>query len=210
MPDMDGFSLAREIRASKLLSPIPILILSSATRSGDSELCKEIGIVGYLTKPIRQSSLLDSILLAVHSQQVQRKTSPNLEMPRIEPGARVLLAEDNLVNQKLAERLLLKHGFTVQIAKNGLEAVAAWRNGKFDLVLMDVQMPEMDGFEATSEIRQHEKATGTRIPIVALTAHAMKGDEERCLEAGMDAYVSKPIQPHHLFSTISSLLNRRA
>jgi CheY-like chemotaxis protein len=120
--------------------------------------------------------------------------------------SRVLLAEDNAVNQTLALRLLEKHGYSVIVASNGAEAVAAFENDRFDVVLMDIQMPEMDGFEATAAIRAKEKLTGGHVPIVAMTAHALKGDQERCISAGMDAYVSKPIRTSELFSTLESML----
>ncbi len=118
---------------------------------------------------------------------------------------RILLAEDNLVNQRLGERLLQKDGHSVVLAGTGKAALEAWERGAFDLVLMDVQMPEMDGYEATVLIRQKEKKTGGHIPIIAVTAHAMKGDQERCLAAGMDGYVSKPIQPEVLYKTIEAM-----
>ena len=121
-------------------------------------------------------------------------------------GRRILLAEDNRVNQALARRLLQKQGYTVVIAENGREALIALDTENFDLVLMDVQMPEMDGFEATASIREKERTTGTRLPVIAMTAHAMKGDEERCLMAGMDGYISKPISPQKLFEALEKYL----
>jgi CheY-like chemotaxis protein len=125
-------------------------------------------------------------------------------------GRRVLLVEDNAVNRTLAQRLLLKRGFTVSIAVDGKQAIAAMHNAEFDLILMDIQMPEMDGFEATAEIRKREKLTGRRTPIIALTAHALKEDRERCLAAGMDAYVTKPIRPAELFGAIQNVLQSSA
>jgi len=125
-------------------------------------------------------------------------------------GRRVLLVEDNAVNRTLAQRLLLKRGFTVSIAVDGKQAIAAMHNAEFDLILMDIQMPEMDGFEATAEIRKREKLAGRRTPIVALTAHALKEDRERCLSAGMDAYVTKPIRPAELFGVMQNVLQSSA
>src|SRR5262249_26548713 len=151
------------------------------------------GIASYLVKPIRQAELLQAIC------QILRKTNhvplpqPEFTLLGEKQALNILLAEDNKVNQTLAVRLLKKWGHTVTIAENGQEAVETLENGEFDLILMDVQMPKMDGLEATATIRMKERTSGARIPIIALTAHALNGDRERCIEAGMDGYVSKPL-----------------
>ena len=202
MPEMDGFTLASRIRARAELGDIRLFMLTSAGQRGDAARCREIGIEVYLLKPVKQSALLDALAhglgepasggLAPLSRQV-REESRRLQ---------VLLAEDNAVNQKLASRLLEKRGHTVTLANDGREAVELVKAGEFDVVLMDVQMPNMSGLEATAAIRDLERGTGRHVPIVAMTAHAMRGDQQRCLEAGMDDYVSKPIQPDHLMEVI--------
>jgi signal transduction histidine kinase/DNA-binding response OmpR family regulator len=196
MPDMDGFELAETIIHTPELAGATIMMLSSADLTGEAARCRELGVAAFLTKPIRQAELLDAMRLALGG--VARAESMTVvHSDAIEPSSRrlhVLLAEDNVVNQRLAVRLLEKRGHTVVVANNGREALAALEREPFDLVLMDVQMPEMDGFEATAAIRARERATGAHIPIVAMTAHAMRGDEERCLAAGMDDYIAKPIQ----------------
>jgi signal transduction histidine kinase/CheY-like chemotaxis protein len=206
MPEMDGFMLAEHIRGHPELAGAPIMMLSSSDRRTDSTRCKELGIATYLTKPVKQSELLDAILTVLGTRPAP---APAPDCPR-EPRAparplRILLAEDNAVNQRLATRLLEKQGHTVAVAATGAEAVAALEHATFDLLLMDLQMPEMDGFEATARVRAREKTTGRRVPIVAMTAHAMKGDRERCLAAGMDGYVSKPVHAQELFETIANL-----
>jgi len=212
MPDMDGFGLAERIRQNGDFAGATIMMLTSGGQRGDAARCRELGMAAYLTKPISQSELLDSIMTALGSRTLDAGKSPLITRHSIRESRRhlrVLLAEDNLVNQQLAVRLLEKRGHAVEVAGNGREALTLLeRNsfGGFDLVLMDVQMPEMDGFEATAAIRKRETTTGGHLPIVAMTAHAMVGDRERCLEAGMDGYVAKPIQPSELFETIESLV----
>jgi signal transduction histidine kinase/DNA-binding response OmpR family regulator len=217
MPGMDGFTLARKIKAHPELAGATVLMLSSLDRPGDSARCRELGLSAYLCKPIRQAELLETLgrvldsLVNSRREPVERDgPEPTAPAPaRAAPprGLRILLAEDNAVNQNLAVRLLKKRGHSVVVAGNGLEAVAAAEREPFDLVLMDVQMPEMDGMEATRVLRAREGVAGRRLPIVALTAHAMKGDRERCLEAGMDGYVTKPIQPQELWQAIDSLVS---
>ena len=198
MPDVDGFALVERCRNDQLLRDSVFIMLTSATRSGDTARCKELGIRAHLVKPVKQSELYDSI---AESLGVTVPTLGSLcrTSPRSRPSRRlrILLAEDSLANQKLAIGLLSKWGHQVTLATNGREAVAtATSPDRFDLIFMDVQMPEMDGFEATHRIRESEAANGRpRMPIVAMTAHAMKGDRERCFEAGMDGYISKPIRP---------------
>ena len=186
-----------------------IMMLTSAGHIGDAARCRELGISAYLVKPIRQNELLNAIC-AVLTNAPQQSTDRLVTKHTLREEShrnRILLAEDNLVNQKLALRLLEKRGFEVTVVGNGRAAVEAVEKGSFDAILMDVQMPEMDGFEATAAIREKEKLTGAHIPIIAMTAHALKGDQQRCLEAGMDAYLSKPIRTAELFKTIEEFLN---
>jgi CheY-like chemotaxis protein len=164
-------------------------------------------VAAYLLKPIKQSELFDAVVMALGVTEVEEEVpaTPPAERPRLR-RLRILLAEDSLVNQKLAVGLLEKHGHQVVVANHGREAIAAWESGEFDALLMDVQMPEMDGFEATAVIRAKESGTGNHVPIIAMTAHAMKGDRERCLQAGMDAYVAKPIRAGQLFEALETTL----
>ena len=211
MPEMDGFTLAERIRQDPEPMGSTLMMLSSANRREDAARCRELGVSTYLTKPIRQSTLLDAIMTTLG-------TSASVDGPPMPPtpahaepaggrrGLRLLLAEDNAVNQRLAVSLLEKRGHQVVVAGNGREALAALDGAAFDAVLMDVQMPEMDGFEATAAIRAREAATGAHTPIIAMTAHALKGDRDRCLEAGMDAYVSKPLRPQELFEVLEGLV----
>jgi CheY-like chemotaxis protein len=216
MPGTDALALARHISRSShgARDTIIMMLTSVAPRIAPAERA-ELGIAVCLTKPIRQSDLLDAIA-SVFGLPVLREEPQ--EAPGEPPAAgirrplHILLAEDNAVNQRLAVRMLEKRGHSVVVANNGDEALAAWQMERFDLILMDVQMPEMDGFEATAAIREAERqygnqsGTAAHVPIVALTAHAMMGDRERCLEAGMDGYVSKPIRPEALDDTIESLV----
>jgi CheY-like chemotaxis protein len=219
MPDMDGFEVAERIKHHPDLFGATIMMLSSSDRQGDRARCKELGIARYLTKPIKQSELLDIILsLLPHRAEVDARrdtrsgATPSLGesfVPSLH-GLHILLAEDNRVNQRLAVGLLEKRGHSIVIAENGVEALTALEREPFDLVLMDVQMPEMGGLDATARIRADEKRRGGHIPIIAMTAHAMTGDRERCLEAGMDAYVAKPVQSKTLFDAISQVVTQRA
>jgi PAS domain S-box-containing protein len=207
MPEMDGFTLAARIQADPALSGATVLMLTSAGQPDDVERCRQLGVRAYLTKPVRQSELFETILSTLGGATLHARLASAGEAPAA-PGQRplrILVAEDNAVNQKLAQHLLSKHGHAVVLANTVREAVEALEKQTFDLVLMDVQMPEMDGFEATAEIRRREAETGRRLPIIAMTAHAMKGDRERCLEAGMDGYVSKPIQTRELYAAIAAL-----
>ena len=206
MPEMDGFTLAGKIQADPALNGATVLMLTSAGQPEDVERCRQLGVRAYLTKPIRQSELLETILSTLGGSPLHARLA-SADAPAA-PGRRplrILVAEDNVVNQKLAQHLLGKHGHAVVLADTGREAVEALEKQTFDLVLMDVQMPEMDGFEATAEVRRREAGTGRHIPIIAMTAHAMKGDRERCLEAGMDGYVSKPIQTRDLYAAVAAL-----
>jgi two-component system sensor histidine kinase/response regulator len=214
MPGMDGFELTARIRQDPGLAGATIMMLTSGGQRGDAARCCKLGVSAYLPKPIRQAELKQAILNVLantrtaaapsalvtrHSVREERKAA---EATPNTPSLCVLLAEDNVVNQRLALRLLEKAGHKVVVANNGREALAASERQPFDLILMDVQMPEMNGFEATAAIRANEEVTGTHLPIIALTAHAMTGDQERCLAAGMDAYVSKPINFRELLKAI--------
>jgi CheY-like chemotaxis protein len=184
-----------------------VMMMTSAGHRGDAVRCKELGVAAYLMKPIRQSELREAIARVLGAREqggaiplVTRYSLGDARDP--DSSLRVLLAEDNAVNQRLATRLLEKRGHRVMVAANGREVLAALDRQSFDAVLMDVQMPEMGGLEATRLIRQRERHLGGHIPIIAMTAHAMKGDRAKCLEAGMDGYVSKPIRPDALFEEI--------
>ena len=208
MPDVDGFGLAARIKERSELATTLIMMLSSVGHQGDAVRCRELGIASYLTKPVRQSVLLDAVLAMLAGSGKPFERQPLVTRHTINEAhrsLRILVAEDNAVNRLLLTALLGKRGHTVVNAVNGHEAVAAHAEGAFDIVLMDVQMPEMDGFEATAAIRKSEAATGFHVPIIALTAHAMKGDREICLAAGMDEYLSKPIDAKELFALIESL-----
>jgi CheY-like chemotaxis protein/HPt (histidine-containing phosphotransfer) domain-containing protein len=198
MPEMDGYTLARLVKQHPCLGDTTILMLSSA--EGSAALARELAIAACLIKPIKQSELFDAIRVAVGAAQGPEEVPAEAPAPR--RRLRVLLAEDNAVNQKLMVRLLEKWGHEAAVAGDGREALAALEKDHFDVVLMDVQMPEIGGFEATAAVRAREKETGGRLPIIAMTAHAMKGDRERCLAAGMDAYIAKPIQAHELLEVI--------
>jgi PAS domain S-box-containing protein len=209
MPEMDGFALAECIQKDPEMIGATIMMLTSIGHLGDARRCRELGISAYLVKPIRQNELLDAICLVL-TKSPRRTNVPLVTRHALKEGkhrSRILLAEDNPVNQTLAIRLLEKRGYAVTPVGDGRAALQALEKEPFDLVLMDVQMPEMDGFQATHAIRAKEKSTGSRhLPIVAMTAHALKGDEERCLSAGMDAYISKPIRTSEFFATIESIL----
>jgi signal transduction histidine kinase/CheY-like chemotaxis protein len=215
MPGMDGFQFVERIRELPGLSTATMMMLTSAGHRGDAERCKSLGISAYLLKPIRQSELREAIarVLGAKEQQgaiplITRFALYDARDPK--SVLSVLLVEDNAVNQRLATRMLEKRGHRVVLAGNGLEALEALAKGSFDLVFMDVQMPEMDGFQATAAIREKEKGTDARLPVIALTAHAMKGDRERCLAAGMDGYLTKPIKPPELDDILENFLARRA
>jgi len=208
MPGTDGFALAAEIKRDPELGQATILMLTSAGQRGDAARCRALGVAAYLTKPIPRSELRTALLGAL-DHQPQHVPAPLVTVHSLREErrtARILVAEDNAVNRILVVRLLEKHGYGVAVAANGREALAALETGPFDLVLMDLQMPEMDGFEVTAAIRERERRNGQHLPIVAITAHAMKGDRERCLEVGMDDYVSKPICAADLLRTIEAQL----
>jgi PAS domain S-box-containing protein len=203
MPGRDGFELAAAIRATPALAATRLVMLTSAGRRGDAERCRELGIHGYLTKPIARADLLEavSVVLASRPEPQPDVITRHLLAERRRP-LRVLLAEDNPVNQQVAAAMLLKRGHTVDVVSNGREAVAAVRDAAvpYDVILMDVQMPEMDGFQATAAIRA--LPAGGDLPIVALTAHALSGERERCLARGMTGYLAKPFKPHELYGAV--------
>ncbi|MDA7977868.1 MAG: PAS domain S-box protein [Pirellulales bacterium] len=218
MPVVDGFQLTEQIRGNAETAPTLILMLTSGGRPDDIERCEQLGISRYLTKPVKQSELLDnitSVVVSLNDSDPQPRVSTSTstgtteETAVVSTGLKILLAEDSLVNQKLAIGLLQKKGHHVHVVENGEDALKALEQHEFDVVLMDVQMPQMDGLEATAAIRKHEQQTGTHLPIIAMTAHAMQGDRERCLEAGMDDYVAKPIRSEVLYETINQLVGRR-
>jgi PAS domain S-box-containing protein len=208
LPDADGFTLAQTIKNDPAIAGATVVMLTSAGQPGDAARCRELGIAAYLTKPIKRSELRSAIVLALGGGSAPRDRPALVtrhSLREVRQAGRVLLIEDNNVNQLVARRLLEKRGYTVVVANNGREALAildesapAW----FGCALMDVQMPEMDGFECTAIIREKELTTGVHLPIIAMTAHAMKGDEARCLAAGMDGYLSKPIEPDEFFEVV--------
>jgi CheY-like chemotaxis protein len=213
MPEMDGFMLVDIIRKLPDWMGLITVMLSSGGQRGDAIRCKQLGMAAYLVKPILQSELLET-LLEVLGSRVEAVKPPELvanDSPRKEKRLlRVLLAEDNVVNQRLATRMLEKQGHFVVVTGDGVKALRALEHGHFDLVLMDVQMPLMDGVEATAAIRKKERGSGQHIPIVAMTAHAMSGDRERFLASGMDGYVSKPVHSQELFAVIEGVLSLSA
>ena len=217
MPGMDGFQLAEQIKHTHTLSHAVILMLTSGEQQGDLARCRELGISIYLTKPVRHAELRAAILRALYGQAdgIAGAAGPSLARKPLRktddiPALRILLAEDNLINQRVAVSILEKAGHRVTVAINGRQALDRWSEQAFDLILMDVQMPEIDGLEATAMIRSREQRTAGHIPIIALTAHAMKGDQERCLATGMDAYLSKPIDARQLIELISKYSPRLA
>jgi PAS domain S-box-containing protein len=211
MPGMDGFMVVEKLKEDPTLAGSAIMMLTSAGQRGDAARCRALGISAYLVKPIRQSELLEAILLVL-GQPSQRKDRPDLvtrhTIREARRKLRILVAEDNAINRELVARLLQKQGHTVMAVTTGREAVDLLDKdaANCDIVLMDVEMPDMDGFQATAIIREKEKISGKHIPIIAMTAYAMKGDRERCLAAGMDGYVPKPIRHQDLFDTIQALV----
>jgi len=208
MPEMDGLETARRISSRADLGQPVLLLLSSAGAVTNAARFRELNIARCLTKPVKKSDLLDAITSTLGLASTDSEATVRLAVGPDEKvrKLRLLLAEDGAVNQQVATQLLQRRGHTVTVARNGREALAAWETAPFDAILMDVQMPDMDGIEATACIRRCEEATGTHIPIIAMTANAMKGDREGCLAAGMDNYVSKPFKAKELYTTVESVV----
>jgi len=208
MPDMTGYDMLKEIRKT---SQIPAVVLTSVGAWGEKKLFKELGKVAYMTKPVKQSLFIDNIIgvLGIAAKNEQKRMKENSEsnldkIKKLDKNIQILLAEDNIINQKVAIAFIKKTGFKIDIAANGKEALLATRNHNYDLILMDVQMPIMDGLEATREIRKENSPK--ELPIIAMTANAMKGDREKCLNAGMNDYLSKPIKPAELYNALETWL----
>ena len=214
MPRMDGFHLVERLKNEPGACTSTIMMLTSGDQRGDAQRCEELGIAAYLLKPIRQAELREAIARVLSAREATG-TTPIITWHALREQAytgrtlNILLAEDNLVNQKLATRMLEKRNHTVTVVANGKDALAALEKNKFDLVLMDMQMPVMDGFEATAQLREQEKSTRKHQPVIAMTALAMNGDKERCLAAGMDGYISKPIRPQELDDALDSCLAQK-
>jgi CheY-like chemotaxis protein len=209
MPDRDGLDFVKALRRSPRWAAIPVVLLSSAPRPRGGEI-ERWGVAAFLNKPASQVDLLQTLGRVLSERTVPAAPFSPSPSAASDPAAAnrgvILLAEDNPVNQRVAQRLLEKRGYRVIVATDGEQAVEKWRNSQPNLILMDLQMPRMDGLEATAEIRRSETATGARVPIVAVTANAMKGDRERCLRGGMDGYVSKPIDSTQLLAMVEALL----
>ncbi|HKE00311.1 MAG TPA: response regulator [Planctomycetota bacterium] len=212
MPEMDGLGTATSIRTDARFASIPIIVLSSIADRCDTDTRSRLGIARFLTKPVRKAQLLEAILEALgpHEEDDENGAATPVADPRI-AGLRVLLAEDNAVNQKVALRMLERLGCDVAVVGNGLAAVEASASGTHDVLLLDCQMPELDGFEAAARIRAREAASGgARVPVIAMTAFAMRGDRERCLAAGMDDYVAKPVRLAELAAALERAVGARA
>jgi signal transduction histidine kinase/CheY-like chemotaxis protein len=207
MPEYDGCTLVEWVQADRELQQIGIVLLTTGARPADVQRCEQLHVAARLMKPVVQAELLEAIGLALGRASAGKPAPPPQDDPSrgLRP-LRVLLAEDSMVNQRLAVAVLEKYGHSVVVAEDGQQTLATWEKTPFDVILMDVEMPVLDGLEATVAIRMREQATGQHIPIIAMTAHAMKGDRERCLNAGMDGYVAKPIRVKELFDTLRQVL----
>jgi CheY-like chemotaxis protein len=212
LPDGDGFTLIEKINRQPALADASIMMFTPGHKLVEAARCRDLGVVAYITKPIRAHELREA-LQAAHSKALSHPGEALAQgrpdgLPvekRTGRALRILLAEDNPINQRLTLRLLEKRGHAVVAAADGVEALEALDRDVFDLVLMDVQMPQMDGFQVTAIVREREKLTGGHLPIFAMTAHVLKGDEERCLTAGMDGYIPKPISPKALIAVVESV-----
>jgi signal transduction histidine kinase/DNA-binding response OmpR family regulator len=215
MPTMDGFEFVDQLRKTADSRTSTIMMLTACAQHIDAQRCEQMGIATWVLKPVRQAELRDLIasVLAGHEVSAAAPASthkPLREKPSVAPSLHILLAEDNIVNQRLAARVLEKRGHSVIVVGNGKEALDALERDKYDLVLMDMQMPEMDGFQTTRTLRDREKSTGLHQPVVAMTALAMSGDRERCLAAGMDGYIPKPISPPELDEVLDAYVQRKS
>jgi two-component system, sensor histidine kinase and response regulator len=207
MPEMDGFELAEKLKRSRYGAGTRILMLTSGERAGDIGRSRRAGVCSYLLKPVRRQELKEAIAKALGIERLAAASTGDAQaddrhIPERPSHSHVLLADDNVVNQRLVQRLLEKEGHAVVVVSNGYEVMEALKKHTFDLVLMDVQMPDMDGLEATRAIRESEKLGSPHVPIIALTAHAMKGDRDKCLAAGVDSYLSKPIHAADLLEVV--------
>jgi CheY-like chemotaxis protein len=207
MPEMDGIEVIERIRANARLASATIMMFTSDDQSASATRCRQMGVQAYLIKPIKPAELLAGIRKVLGQDETPSRAPARAEPRQGERRLSVLIAEDNHVNQRLAVALIEKLGHCATLAANGLETIAKWKEGGFDLILMDVQMPEIDGFEATRRIRIHEAGSGARTPIIAMTAHAMTGDRERCIEEGMDDYISKPVRREAIEAAIARIVN---
>ncbi|MCP4633847.1 MAG: PAS domain S-box protein [candidate division Zixibacteria bacterium] len=208
LPDNNGFKTAKQIKTNPAFRDMKIIAFTSTGKRGDGAQCRENGIDGYLVKPLKQSLLFDTIITALSIRQIDESQNQLITSHSVEEQSRrlrILIAEDNPVNSKLVENILTKRGHYIVLAEDGREAIERLNEEEFDIVLMDVQMPNMDGFQATAKIREMELKTKEHIPIIAMTAHALAGDREMCIDADMDSYISKPIDPKQLFSMIEAL-----
>jgi two-component system, sensor histidine kinase and response regulator len=207
MPGMNGFSLVERIHQEPELSATTIVMLSSVDRRVDLEVLRALGVAAHLMKPVTQAPLREALargLAAAAPPAPERPRNDRTEPPRARP-LRILLAEDNLVNQKVAAHVLRQGGHWVAVAGSGKQALEMLATAAFDLVLMDLHMPEMDGLTATRRIRENERGSWMHLPVIAMTACAMKGDRERCIEAGMDDYLAKPISPRELLEKVAAV-----
>jgi two-component system sensor histidine kinase/response regulator len=211
MTPADGFALAEQLRQNVGLQPPILIMLSSAVQPEYRARSRELGFAAYLTKPVKQSELLERLMHTLRGPASQQEVAPPKQPSELKSNRplQILLAEDSLINQRLAFRFLESWGHHVAIVMNGREALEAMNMRRFDVVLMDVQMPELDGLEVTTSIRERERISGGHTPIIAMTANAMKGDRERCLAVGMDDYISKPIRPQNLFDAIERYANAK-
>src|SRR5690606_4551493 len=206
MPDVDGFTLVETMHNEGLTETAAVLMLSSADRQAFKERCSELPIDVFLEKPVSQSELLDAVVHARFGPQPIPEPSPGIR--RTTSPLRILLVEDTPANQKVVQAMLQKRGHHVDIAGNGREALEQLRHDEFDIILMDVQMPTMDGLQATAAIREMDDPQKSQVPIIAMTAHARRQDRLRCREAGMDAYLSKPIDLQRLFQVVEGTTHR--
>jgi two-component system, sensor histidine kinase and response regulator len=208
MPGIDGLEVLDRIRRNPALESVVIMMLTSCDQVESAALCRKMGVETYLIKPISSSDLLGSIRLAIGVHMPASTVTPLARVSGSPLSLKILLAEDNLVNQKVAMGMLGKMGHRITLATNGLEALEQWRQGDFDLILMDVQMPEMTGLQATMQIRR-EEAKGAHVPIVAMTASAMSEERDRCLAAGMDDFISKPVSYRVIEEMITATFTQR-